>query len=73
MGSDSKTDIKILGRRKPSSGGLVAAAPFLSMVIRLRGNKPFIPKGLHRFTSFEECESWTLKMMARPPKHDRRV
>ncbi len=64
--------MKILGRRRPSTGGLTAAAPFLDLVLRLRGAKPFIPKGLHRFKSFEESEEWSMAMMARPPKPGRR-
>ncbi len=67
----SKGKIKVVGRRSPSRGGLVAAAPFLELVIRLRANKPFIPKGVHRFKSFEESDAWSMKMMARSPKHDR--
>ncbi len=71
--ADSRPAIKILGRRKPSRGGLQAAAPFLEMVIRLRAGKPFIPKGVHRFKSFEESEAWSMKMIARPPNPDQRV
>lgn len=63
--------MKILGRRKPSSGGLQAAAPLLDLVIRLRGSKPFIPKGVHRFKTFEESEAWSIRMMARRSSHDR--
>jgi hypothetical protein len=32
---------------------LVAAAPLLELVIELRRNRPFIPKGVHRFRTFE--------------------
>jgi hypothetical protein len=35
------------------------------MVLILRGDKPFIPKGVFRFSSFQESESWSLKMMTR--------
>jgi hypothetical protein len=34
----------------------------------LRGQKPFIPRGVHRFRSFEESEEWSMRMMARPSK-----
>jgi hypothetical protein len=46
--------IKIIGRNGEERKGLKAAAPFLELVARLRGNKPFIRKGIHRFKSFEE-------------------
>lgn len=58
--------MKVLGRRVPSRGGIVAAAGFLDLVIRLRRGKPFIPKGLHKFRTFEEAQSWSMEMMARP-------
>lgn len=64
--------LKIVGRRSPSRGGLEAAASFLEMVIRLRGDKPFIPKGVHRFLTFEESQAWSIRMMARRPSPDRR-
>ena len=46
------------------TGRLEATAPLLDLVIRLRGDKPFIPKGVHRFRSFEESQTWSLMMMA---------
>ena len=63
--------IKTIGRRRRSRGGLVAAAPLLDLVIDLRRGRPFIPKGVHRFHTFEESAAWSLQMMARP-KPDRR-
>ncbi len=60
--------MKILGHRRLSTGGLASTAPFLELVVRLRGAKPFIPKRLHRFKSFEESEEWSMAMMALPPK-----
>jgi hypothetical protein len=57
-------EMKVVGSRR-SRGGLRQAAPFLELIIALRGKKPFIPKGLHRFTSFKESQQWSIKMMAR--------
>ena len=57
--------MKVVGRRKPPSGGLVEANNLLELVVRLRGDKPFIPKGVYRFKSFEEKDAWTLKMISR--------
>jgi hypothetical protein len=57
--------MKVVGRRRRGSGGIMAAAPFLSLVIRLRGDKPFLPKGVHRFRSFQESQAWSMKMMTR--------
>ena len=58
-------NIKTRGKRKKSSGGLVNTNNLLKLVIALRGNKPFYPKGIYRFRSYEEKEEWTKKMMSR--------
>ncbi len=57
--------IKVLGRRTAHETGLLASAKFLEMVIALRGDKPFIPRGVHRFSTFEESQAWSIRMMAR--------
>ena len=58
-------EMKIVGRRKPASGGVMNVNDFLKTVIWLRGNKPFIPKGVYRFRSHDEKDAWTLKMLTR--------
>ena len=65
-----KLPLKVIGNRKPCAKGLLAAEPFLKLVIELRGNKPFIPKGVHRFKTFEESNEWSIKMMARKTNQD---
>ena len=60
--------VKVVGRRTPPKGGLSAAAPLLELVLGLRRGKPFIPRGVHRFRSFEESHAWSIRMMARQPK-----
>jgi hypothetical protein len=67
----SERPMKILGRRRWARG-LAASAPLLRLVLDLRGNRPFLPKGVHRFRSFEESEEWTLRMLTRPRKPDHR-
>jgi len=62
---------KVLGRRV-WRGGLDATAPLLDLSVALRGDKPFVPKGVHRFRSFEESDAWLLRMMTRPSKPARR-
>jgi len=57
--------VKTVGHRIPPAGGLRAAAPLLELVVKLRGEKPFIPRGVHRFRSFEESQAWSIEMMAR--------
>jgi hypothetical protein len=69
--ADVEQPMKVVGRRRWAQG-LVAAAPLLRLVLDLRGAKPFLPRGVHRFRTFEESEAWTLRMLARPPKPGRR-
>ena len=63
---NSDESMKVVGRRRPGKGGLDSAAGFLKLVISLRGDKPFIPRGVYRFRSHEEKDTWTLKMLTRP-------
>jgi hypothetical protein len=65
--------MKTVGRRVPSRGGLAAAQRFLDLVIHLRGDKPFLPKGVHRFRSFEDSQTWSIQMMARRRKPARQT
>jgi hypothetical protein len=64
---ESDLPMKVVGRRRWPSG-LLASARLLQLNLSLRGHKPFLPRGLHRFRSFEESDQWILKMMTRPPK-----
>lgn len=57
--------LKVIGRRVPTRGGLAEAAPFLELVVRLRKNRPFLPRGLYRFRTFEESQAWSVSMMTR--------
>jgi len=65
MQSGNDATMKVVGRQGRPKGSLIAAAGFLELVVALRGRKPFIPKGVHRFKSFEEANAWNLRMMTR--------
>jgi hypothetical protein len=67
----SDVSMKVLGRRRWRTG-LLATAPLLQLNRDLRGDKPFLPRGVHRFRTFEESEEWILRMLARPPRPARR-
>jgi hypothetical protein len=62
--------MKTVGRRHPGCG-LVHTNALLHLVVRLRGHRPFIPKGVHRFRSFEEAQQWSIQMQARSESPDR--
>ena len=66
-----KESMKIVGKRKKGKSDLTTAAPFLDLVRSLCGSKPFIPKGVYRFSSFEESQQWSIRMMARRANPDR--
>jgi len=68
-----KESMKIVGKRKKGNANLVTAAPFLELARSLRGSKPFIPKGVYRFSSFEESQQWSIRMMARRANPDPRL
>jgi hypothetical protein len=48
--------MKVLGKRKPYSGGLEGMQSFFELCIRLRRDQPFIPRGVYRFKSHEDAE-----------------
>ena len=64
---EAEEGMRVVGRRT-TGRGLVATAPLLRLAVELRGGKPFLPRGVHRFRSFEESEEWTLTMLTRPSK-----
>jgi len=57
--------VKVVGWRKGVGKGFSEVNAFLNLVITLRGKKPFIPRGVHRFFSFQESQEWSIRMMAR--------
>jgi hypothetical protein len=59
--------MKAVGKRKPKQG-LEANREWLRTVAKLRGDRPFIPKGVYRFDSFEEAQAWHFKMITRKEK-----
>ncbi len=55
---------KVVGRRR-ATRGLRQANHLLHLVLKLRTGRPFIPKGVHRFRTFEEAHQWSIQMQAR--------
>ena len=64
--------MKVIGKRKPYSGGLAGMQGFFEMAIRLRGDQPFVPRGVYRFKTHEEADEWMIKMLTRP-KHEHEI
>lgn len=66
MHMEAEPAMRIVGRRQPYSGGLEGLQGFFEMLGQLRGDQPFIPRGVYRFKSHEELHEWTLRMLTRP-------
>lgn len=57
--------MKVVGRKGQPKVNVETANDFLKMVAVVRGNCPFMPKGVWRFKTFEEADAWKLQMMTR--------
>jgi hypothetical protein len=66
MQTDYNGRTKVVGRRRPYSGGLQGSQGFFEMIIALRRGQPFLPKGVYRFKTYDEEREWTLNMLTRP-------
>lgn len=62
---------KVAGKRHHARGtGVEANDGFFKLVLALRGNHPFVPRGVYRFKTFQESDAWMIKMMARTSNRD---
>jgi hypothetical protein len=63
---------RVVRTDRPTPGtGACQAAPRKKGLLYLRGSKPFVPRGVHRFSSFEESQAWSMRMMARSSRDHR--
>jgi hypothetical protein len=53
--------MKIVGRRRTGQGEMGALQRLLA---DLRGTHALVPRGVYRFTSFEEADAWMTRTMA---------
>jgi hypothetical protein len=60
-----RAEMKVVGRKGRVQAGLLRAEALQRLFSELRKDKPFMPKGVFRFRSFEEADAWKLKMLAR--------
>jgi hypothetical protein len=65
-----ETPDRVVGRRKPPRDGFSAGMDMQAVIRELRStfNLPGIPKGVYRFQTHEEADTWLTKMLARPRK-----
>jgi hypothetical protein len=66
MDEEKSFGIKVVGRKGNPKVDAEAIDPMQRMVNELRKGRPFVPKGVFRFKSFEEADKWLLEMQTRP-------
>jgi hypothetical protein len=57
--------MKIVGRKGRAKVDVVAIDSLQRLANDLRRGRPFMPKGVWRFKSFEEADAWKLQMITR--------
>ena len=62
---DQELPMKVVGRKGKPKVNLETANDFLKLMRALRGQRPFVPKGVWRFKTFEDADAWTLRMITR--------
>jgi hypothetical protein len=56
---------KVVGRRKSAPDTLADSDRLLRTAWALRGTDKLVPRGVYRFETFEEADTWMTKTMAR--------
>ena len=67
----SKADTRIVGRRRAAQPTRENMQAIQRLLLELRGQQPFLPKGVYRFKSHEEADAWQMKMLTRPSRASR--
>ncbi len=57
--------MKVVGRKGRVKAGLSGVDAMQRLAHELRRGKPFMPKGVFRFKTFEEADAWKLSMLTR--------
>jgi hypothetical protein len=62
---NGETYMKVIGRKGKPRIDVSTIDSLQKLANELRKGRPFMPKGLWRFKSHEEADSWKLKMLTR--------
>ena len=57
--------IKVVGHRQPRQRDVEKDYDVLLRTLQVLRGRGICPKGVYRFTSFEEANQWIIKMIAR--------
>jgi hypothetical protein len=63
--SEGEPPMKVVGRKRLSKVDVTAINALQKMANELRKGRPFIPKGVWRFKTYEEADPWELRMLTR--------
>ena len=55
--------MKVVGHRSPERATLADQGPLARTAALMRGTRWLVPRGVYRFTSFEEADTWMTEMM----------
>jgi hypothetical protein len=62
---NGEANMKVIGRKGKPRIDVTTIDSLQKLANELRKGRPFMPKGLWRFRSHEEADSWKLKMLTR--------
>ena len=63
--SVSELRMRVVGHRKVEASNVWDAVRQLTETAeRIRGTRALVPRGVHRFATFEEAHEWMLEMIA---------
>jgi hypothetical protein len=62
---ETKGYMRTVGRRGEPRPTLENVRALQQLLRDLRGQNPFLPKGVYRFRSHEEADAWQMKMLTR--------
>jgi hypothetical protein len=62
---NGEPSMKIVGRKGKAKVDVNTIDALQRLANELRSGRPFMPKGVWRFKTFEEADAWKLKMLTR--------
>ena len=57
--------MKIVGRKGKPRVDVTTIDSLQRLANELRKDRPFLPRGVYRFRSFEEADEWKMRMLTR--------
>jgi len=57
--------MKVVGTRHPDASPMADQASLARTATMLRGTPRLVPRGVYRFSSFDEADAWMTQMMLR--------